>query len=238
MLKIPGSHGQRKRGIKLLQRLFAHLYKTVKYGHIPGLVKFGYQRIRFDLIGLSGIHRINAICFYPCEFLFCDCSQNHISNSCADNRFLIFLQELHTLYCRIRPLIELSQQIFHRKYSGTHRNLQCFLIQLIHRRLRKNGSAGPTEYFLRNILHIITDKYSDAFHPDSQKAFDILPQLLCFYGKRLLFLHIDTSDHSHVPPFSIELSSRINPYPCLLSLRADPISPEVPPHHPAPAPSE
>ena len=36
---------------------------------------------------------------------------------------------------RIGTLIELPRQIFHREYAGSVRDFQCFLIQIIHRRL-------------------------------------------------------------------------------------------------------
>ena len=147
------------------------------------------------------------------QIRFGNVSQNQIGNSRPNHRLFVFLQETDTLHRGIRPLIELPRQIFHRKNPGMLRNRNFLMIQIIHRRLRKYGTTGFLKDFLREILHIVADKYPHPVRMNPKKAPDLLIQLSGLYCKRRLFFHIDTFYASHTSSISCLLLSAGNHSP-------------------------
>ena len=57
-------------------------------------------------------------------------------------------------------MIKLSGKILHSEYLSVFRNIKGFMIQNIHRWFTKNSIARYFKNLFRNILHIITDKFS------------------------------------------------------------------------------
>ncbi len=199
MLKILECHGKGKGIIQLFKRRFLHLHKTFQYRHIRGFLKFRNQRIRLHAARFPGVHGVYAVRFDFPEILLRNVPQNQIGNGSPDHRLLVLFQKTDTLHRRIRSLVKLPRQIFHGEYPGMFRNLDFLIIQLVHRRLREYGTAGPPKNFFRNIFHVITDKYSYSFRMYAEKTSNLLVQLLCLYRKGFLFFHIDTLNDSHTP---------------------------------------
>ena len=148
MQEILKGHSQTKGIVQLTQFSLFHITETVKNRHISRIIIYSDQSLRLHQICLPGIYRVDTISFDFRKFFVRDITYQQISNCCLDDRLFILIQELHTLYCRICSLVELTGQKFYGKYSAAFRNLNGFLIQIIYRRFRKYGLTCFGKYFI------------------------------------------------------------------------------------------
>ena len=135
MLKIPEGHRQSKGIVQRLQLRFRKVRKAVQHLYVLRLFVNSFQRIRLHHARFPGIHRVDAVGFDLSEFLIGKASCDQIGGRRADDGIFLLVQKFHTLHCGIRPLVELSRQIFHGKHMRILRNIDLLPVQLVHRRL-------------------------------------------------------------------------------------------------------
>ena len=198
MEKILKGHGKRQAFIQRCQLCLLHFQEACKHRHIRRLLIGRNQSIRLIHADFSGIHRIDTVSFDLLEFLVGNIPFDQIGGGCPDHRLFLLIQKLKALHGRIRPLVELSRQKLHAKYSRPVPDFQIFPVKNIYRRLRKNHAHRSLKGFLRQVLHIITIEHAHPAHfRDPQITADFLLKLPCLYRVRDFLFYIDTSYLSH-----------------------------------------
>ena len=143
------------------------------------------------------------MCFDCVKLLISHLSFDNIRNGGADDRLLVFFQELHALYGRIGSLIKLSRKEFYGKYSRTFCTREIFLIADINRRLCKDYFTCFLICLITDIFYIVPDQLPYVgYGLDVQIVLDFMLQIFRLNRKFRLFLHINASDCTHFyPPF-------------------------------------
>ena len=161
--EILKSHGKPKGTVKSLKFLLRHGGKPIHYFHVFWLLKLIQQRFRLFQASFPGIHRVDAVFFDGVKLAAADFPLNHIGGGGTDDGCFIFIEQLHALFRRIRPLVVLPRQIFHAEYLRVP-GFKFLLVNIVYGRLGKHRSQRFLVSFLRNMLHIVADEHPHASH--------------------------------------------------------------------------
>ena len=199
--KVAERHGEVQGIVQILEGFFVHVAKSVKNLNIFRHRKLGNQRLRFRLVGLSGVHGVYAVSADSGELLVGHLAREHVRRGAPDDWLLRVVKKLHALLRGVGSLVELSRQILYGKYAIPLFYREFLLINVVDWRLGKNGSEGLFIGFLTDVLHIVTHENT---HVRKRFQAEILANLACkllrAYRERRLLLHINTSDQTHIPP--------------------------------------
>ena len=188
-------HRETEGGIERPEIILRHCSEAFDGLHIVRRRIVLRERLRLFLRALSGVDGVNAEMFDRFDFLRAEFSGEHIGRRRPDDRRRILVNQLHALHRGIRALVKLSRQILRGK-NGIARFLRkCFLVELIERRLGKDGAARLRKGLVVQIFDVIANQHAHTRDiGNAEIGLDVLKQFYRAHGIRFLLLYIDSSN--------------------------------------------
>ncbi len=179
-----------------------------KHLHAIGRFQLRTQRFHRRKRGLPAFHGVDDILLHGLEHGFVHRAKEHVYFRGAHERALPLRNELNALACRVRALVKLAGQGFHRKHGGSVRFRQRF-IGVVHRRFGEHVRHTLAEQRFGYALNIITVEQPKLRNPGkAEERLQLAQQCPCLVGLRGFFFNKNTVNHA-------------SPYPaCAASARA------------------
>ncbi len=156
---VIGIHGEAQIPDHRLQPLAGESTEAFQRFHFRRDLILRTQGVGFRELSFPRLHGVDDVFFDLLQFLFSEITVQGIDLGRADRRAFALRQDLDALRRRIRPLVELTGQKFHRKNCGIFQ--YGFVIDKIQLRLRKHGFYRIAEQFFRETLRIIAVEQAD-----------------------------------------------------------------------------